>query len=128
MSVQSIPVGLGRVYLIGGCVMVPRTVQMDLTRELIVCRRGMVRRVVRLSKDCADGSDEGAHCVQERNVTESCEVEQGWFPCEDGSRCLHAEHVCDNIEQCGDGSDEGEFCTKPDCSTISCSLGCIMTS
>jgi len=51
MSVQSIPVGLGRVYLIGGCVMVPRTVQMDLTRELIVCRRGMVRRVVRLSKD-----------------------------------------------------------------------------
>merc|ERR1719233_719317 len=52
MSVQSIPVGLGRVYLIGGCVMVPRTVQMDLTKELIVCcRRGMVRRVVRWSKD-----------------------------------------------------------------------------
>jgi len=78
-------------------------------------------------QDCADGSDEGAHCVQERNGTDSCEVEQGWFPCEDGSRCLQAGHVCDNIEQCGDGSDEGPFCSKPGCSTLSCSHGCIMT-
>ena len=31
--------------------MVGRTVQMDLTRGFIVYRRGMVRRVVRLSKD-----------------------------------------------------------------------------
>ena len=41
---------LGRVYPTGGCVMVARTVQMDLTRELIVYRRGMVRIVLRWSK------------------------------------------------------------------------------
>eukprot|EP00091_Calanus_sinicus_P000104 TRINITY_DN1002_c0_g1_i6.p1 TRINITY_DN1002_c0_g1~~TRINITY_DN1002_c0_g1_i6.p1 ORF type:complete len:697 (+),score=252.54 TRINITY_DN1002_c0_g1_i6:520-2610(+) len=77
--------------------------------------------------DCDDGSDEAA-CGQERNGTDSCKHEQGWFPCQDGSRCLLADHVCDKISQCEDGSDEGSFCSqKPDCSTLSCSHKCIPT-
>jgi len=78
-------------------------------------------------KDCSDGSDEGAHCGQERNGTDSCEIKHGWFPCEDGSKCLQAEHVCDSIRHCGDGSDEENFCKESDCSSLTCSHGCINT-
>ena len=50
-SVPSIPVVQGPVYHIGGCVMVGRTVKMDLMRELTVYRKGMVQTAVKLSKD-----------------------------------------------------------------------------
>jgi len=77
--------------------------------------------------DCTGGLDE-VDCAKERNGTEACRLEEGRFPCQDGSRCLLSEHVCDNIQQCGDGSDEASFCTeKPNCTTLSCSHKCIPT-
>merc|ERR1719228_1668572 len=77
--------------------------------------------------DCADGLDE-VDCGKERNGTLACKLDEGRFPCQDGSRCLLSEHVCDKIPQCQDGSDEGSFCAeKPNCTTLSCSHKCIHT-
>ena len=50
-SVQSIPVVQGPVYHTGGCVMVGRTVKMDLMRELTVYRKEMVPTAVKLNED-----------------------------------------------------------------------------
>jgi len=77
--------------------------------------------------DCPDGLDE-VDCGKERNGTLACKLDEGRFPCQDGSRCLLSEHVCDKIPQCEDGSDEGSFCTeRPSCTTLSCSHKCIHT-
>jgi len=76
--------------------------------------------------DCIRGKTDEVDCGRERNYTDSCVLDEGWFPCMDGSRCLEPRHVCDSISQCGDQSDEGEFCTATaNCSSISCSHGCI---
>ena len=50
-SVQSIPVVQGPVYHTGGCVMVGRTVKMDLMRALTVYRKGMVPTAVKWNED-----------------------------------------------------------------------------
>ena len=77
--------------------------------------------------DCEDGSDEGTHCGLEKNGTESCKLSQGWFSCEDGLRCIFADHICDDVPQCRDRSDEGSFCLSKKCSTSSCSHNCLET-
>ena len=67
-------------------------------------------------------------CGEERDSTEGCEISDGMFPCEDGSRCLRPEHVCDGIHQCGDSSDEGDWCqASNNCSSLRCSHGCVNT-
>merc|ERR1719431_890265 len=90
--------------------------------------------------DCMDWSDE-SNCTAEivanepaLDTTATCAGTD--FRCDDGL-CLPVLWTCDGqpdcragedegVKLCGD-SDEGDFCTKPDCSTISCSHGCIMT-
>jgi len=77
--------------------------------------------------DCTDGLDE-LNCGKERNGTDACLLEEGRFPCKDGSRCLLSDHVCDGVQHCDDGSDEAKFCTQTaNCTTLSCSHKCIMT-
>jgi len=76
--------------------------------------------------DCTQDKMDEVDCGRERNNTDSCLLEEGWFPCEDGSRCLEPRHVCDSISQCSDQSDEGDFClATANCTSIHCSNGCI---
>ncbi len=44
------------------------------------------------------------------SVADSCLSEHSMFSCDNGTKCLHLENVCDGISQCHDGSDEHPLC------------------
>ncbi|XP_050504790.1 prolow-density lipoprotein receptor-related protein 1 isoform X2 [Diabrotica virgifera virgifera] len=79
-------------------------------------------------QDCADGSDEVDKMCQYHNMTSfrlssSCEYPSRL--CDNGTKCVDVEKLCDERKDCEDGSDEGLRCSDMLCEhSIMCSHDC----
>ncbi|CAH2009921.1 unnamed protein product [Acanthoscelides obtectus] len=83
-------------------------------------------------QDCADGSDEsGIKCTDSvANATESKSVVAGSceYPsrlCDNGTKCITIDKLCNDYNDCADGSDEGSRCPDRLCDhSFICSHDC----
>ncbi|CAH1165542.1 unnamed protein product [Phyllotreta striolata] len=79
-------------------------------------------------QDCADGSDEIDQMCTDHNMTEfklasSCEYPSRL--CDNGTKCIGVEKLCNDRNDCSDGTDEGARCSDMLCEhSFVCSHDC----
>ncbi|CAB3232339.1 unnamed protein product [Arctia plantaginis] len=87
--------------------------------------------------DCLDGSDEvgcasdtiprtsprtPAPSTSTARAEAACSVPA--LRCDNGTRCVPLQQLCDGVADCADGADEADRCGEPMCSLAACSHGC----
>ncbi|XP_047540379.1 prolow-density lipoprotein receptor-related protein 1-like [Vanessa atalanta] len=88
--------------------------------------------------DCLDGSDEwNCETIQTTPATTTTTVSTSVsgetecvapaMRCDNGSRCVPLQQLCDGARDCADGADEADRCGEPMCAVTACSHGCHAT-
>ncbi|XP_074039673.1 LDL receptor protein 1 [Leptinotarsa decemlineata] len=79
-------------------------------------------------QDCADGTDEIGETCQDHKHTESKFISNCEYPsrsCDNDTKCISIDQLCDDRNDCNDGTDEGMRCSDMLCDhSFVCSHDC----